>query len=271
MQPDETLALVSAQRELAGKISALDAPEPEERDLAAWLRDDRAIPAHERLRVYVNAYFARIHGVLRDDYGALHAALGDAAFHDLAKLYLMAHPPRSFSLRFAGRELPGFVAGSIGEPFRRRCPFAADLAALEWAITDVFDAPDAPVLERSKLAAVPPDRWQELRFELGSALRLLLLDWPVHRVREAWDSDLPLPPLDPASTRVLVYRRGDEVLHRGVSDAEARALQCMREGAELAAVCARVAEITSEEDAPARVHAMLERWLADGILCGLRC
>jgi len=75
-------------------------------DIDARLRSDLGIPAAERLRVYANAYFARVHDVLREDYPALHAAIGADAFHDLAKLYLLAHPSRSFSLRFAGARLP---------------------------------------------------------------------------------------------------------------------------------------------------------------------
>lgn len=262
-------ALASAQRDLAGLISALDGTSTAPADLEGWLCGDRAIPPQERVRVYANAYFARIHDALRKDYGALHAVLGADGFHDLAKLYLIAHPSRSFSLRFVGARLPAFLAGPIGEPFERRWPFAADLASLEWAITDVFDAPDAPALSHEVLAAVPAEAWERLCFELGAAQQLLQLGWPVHRTREAWESDLPLPQLEPATTRVLVYRRGEHVLHREVSEVEADALECVQQGRGFGAVCARIAELTGEAQGPPRALEILERWIADGLLSGL--
>jgi hypothetical protein len=263
----QTGSLATTQHELARLICAPDEIRAEDLD---WLRGDRSVGARERLAVYANAYFARIHDALREDYGALHAALGDGGFRDLARLYLMAHPPSAFSLRFAGEQLPAFLAGPIGEPFLQRWPFAAALAALEWAIADVFDAPDDPSLTREALAALPPSAWQEIRFELIGAQRSLELGWPVHRVREAWDADRTPPRLEPEPTRLLIYRTGEEVLHRAVSDAEAHALAALRDGCDFGEVCARVALCTGEAQAPARAVAMLERWLADGILLQLR-
>jgi hypothetical protein len=253
----ETLA--SAQHEFAGLVTGLDGAE-------GWLRSDRAIPAHERIRVYANAYFSRIHDVLRSDYGALHAALGADAFHDLVKLYLISHPSRSFSLRYVGERLPAFLAGPIGEPFLRRWPFAAELARLEWAITDVFDAADTPVLTRAALAALPPEAWEPLRFELIAAHRLLRSAWPVHRIRDAWETNTPLPELEPASTWILVHRRDEQVLYRAVSDIEAQALKCVQERLSFGDVCARIAELTGEAQAPVRALELLERWLVDEVL-----
>lgn len=264
-------SLASAQHELARHVTALEGPVGCEGEdgLRAWLRADRSIPASERVRIYANAYFARIHGVLRDDYGTLHAALGPDGFHDLAKLYLMAYPPRSFSLRFVGAHLCEFLSGPVAEPFSRRWPFAADLAALEWAIVDVFDAPDTPLVSRETLAAVPPEEWGELRFELITAHRLLRLAWPVQRMREAWDVDRALPEIERAATTLLVHRHGEDVAYRPVSALEADALALLAEGRDFGAVCARVAAASGEAEGPPRALGLLERWLADGILAVL--
>ena len=265
----ETDSLGAAQQRFARIASSLEGIGADARSLATWLREDRGVPALERMAVYAHAYFARIHGVLREDYGALHAALGDDAFHDLAKLYLMAHPPSHFSLRFAGERLPEFLAGPVTAVFRRRWPFAADLAALEWSLVDVFDAEDSPVLSRAELASVPPGDWGRLRFRLIPAHRLLRLDWPAHEVREAWlDGDRPLPRLEPRATPVLIHRREERVFHRAVSPLEARALGLVAEGRDFASLCAAIAEETGDGDCAARVVALLERWLAERLLAG---
>ena len=97
--------------------------DPDGSSLGAWLRSDGRLGAVERLEVYANACFGRLHDVLADDHPALAAALGPPAFHDLVRAYLLLHPPRHFSLRHAGDRLPEFLAASpAAQPFRRRCP-----------------------------------------------------------------------------------------------------------------------------------------------------
>jgi hypothetical protein len=264
------LELAAAQRAFARAMSALEGGDTARSSpLFAWLRADRGLAAPERMQIYTHAYFARIHGVLRDDFPALQAALGDAAFHDLAKLYLMAHPPRHYSLRFAGAELPAFLRGPVVEVFRRRWPFAADLAALEWARVDVFDAPDSELLTRDSLTELAPERWNELRLGLTPATRVLALEWPVSELREAWAGDLPLPALERRPAHVLVHRRGEEVRQRELSALEARALGLVREGNDFESLCGAIAEETGEAAVVERVAGLLERWLADQLLSTL--
>jgi len=263
------LELAAAQRAFARVAIALEGSDPvDSAALSARLRDDRGIPAHERMQVYAHGYFERIHGVLRDDFPALHAALGDAAFGDLARLYLLAHPPRRFSLRFVGEQLPAFLAGPVAEFFRSRWPFAADLAALEWAIVDLFDAPDSPVLTRESLAGVAPERWGGLRFRLTRAERVLVLDWPVTELREAWAADRAAPALERRAMRVLVHRRAEEVRYRSLTALEARALELVRAGGDFASICGTLAEEIGA-GAAAQAVQLLERWLSDHLLSAL--
>jgi hypothetical protein len=268
---DEWIAL---QRDLAWHVTQLDAGEPSavfgstnaRAPIADRIRCDRGISPEERLAVYTHAYFARLHTVLRDDYGALHAALGNAAFHDLAKLYLMAHPPRTFTLRDVGASLPDFLAGPAAGFFAARWPFASDLAALEWALVEVFDAGDDRLLDREALAALSPEGWAELALELVAAHRIVALDWPVHRLRQAWSSEQPMPELSPSPTKVLVHRHREQVFVRPLGDLEGRALAWLREGCEFGAICGRAADEFGDAGSPTEVLALLERWLADGLL-----
>lgn len=235
----------------------------------ARLRSDLGIPASGRMRVYANACFARMHDVLREDYAALHSAIGADAFHDLAKLYLLAHPSRSFTLRVAGARLPDFLRGPVAEPFSRRWPFAADLAELEWALVDVFDAPDALPLERAALAGLAPEAWSELRLALVPAHRLLALDWPVQRIRDAASAGDPIPSLDPVASKLLIHRRDELVFKRALSETEFHALERIQAGQDFGAVCAAVAERIGEDSTGGFALACLELWLAEGLIAGL--
>ena len=232
----------------------------------AWIRSDRSIPASERVRVYANAYVSRIESVLRDDFGALCTALGDAGFGDLVRLYLMAHPPRDYSLGRVGERLTSFLREAAAEVIRRRFPFAADLAALEWAITDVFDERDATLLASDALAKLPAHAWAELRLALVPAHRLLELAWPVQRIRNAWSAGSDLPALTPAPATLLVWRRDEAVYQRAVAPDEARALACVRRGDDFGQLCDEIAAFGPRAEAAQRMLEILRRWLADGLI-----
>jgi hypothetical protein len=271
-------ALDQAQRLIWGLVTA---PEGVEAGLeaigdtgAAQLRavvsGDARLDAASRLTVYANAYFFRIHDALKEDFGALHRALGEAAFHNLVTVYLFSHPPTHPSLRYAGKHLPGFLATDrAAAPFRERCPWAADLAALEWALLEAFDAPDAPVLSRDDLAAAPAGAWGDFRFSLTPSLQTLTLAWPVETVRAAYDrgTDLPAPP--PGRTHLRVWRREERVFYRPMPPLEAEALGLVRAGESFGRLCGHVAAEAGEGEAPQRALGLLERWLADHLLAAL--
>lgn len=233
------------------------------------IRADRGVSSGDRLWIYEHAQFARLHEVLRDDFGALRAAIGDDAFHDFAKLYTMAHPSRSFSLRFAGERFPEFLAGPIAGPLISRWPYAADLAAFEWMLVDLFDAPDDRPLEREVLAAVAPERWPLLRFEPVRASQLTRFDWPVQILHEAWSSDREQPAIAPVQTTILLHRRREQVVHRVVAPLEEQSLALLCGGADFETICRSTSSTLGEIEGPRYVLALLERWIAEELLVAL--
>lgn len=239
--------------------------------LEEWLVSDALLPATQRLEVYANAYFFRIRDALAEDYVALAAGLGEEGFHDLVTAYLCAHPPQRPSLRHAGERLADYLAHSPGAaPFRRRWPWAADLARLEWARADAFDAADAPVLDRTALAALPPERWSALRLYFDASVQLLRLDWPVQRAREATQRGAPFPSIDtPSPTVICVWRRRERVHDRALEPLEASLLDSARQGADFETLCGVAAASLGETEAPAYAAGCLERWLRDELLVGM--
>jgi len=228
------------------------------------------VSAAERLEIYANAYFYRILDCLKLDLPALAACLGDDGFHDLITAYLFRHPPRHPSLRHAGDRLAVFLAGEAAEPFVRRCPWARDLALLEWALVDAFDAADAPILSRETLARVAPDDWSSLCFVFHPSLQALDMDWPVDPVRERWGRDGQVPTrLEPAPGSVCVWRRDERVFHRPLQRLEAEALDLARRGASFAELCEQISRQVGDEAAPERAAALLNGWQGDGWLSGL--
>ena len=156
----------------------------------------------EQLDVYREQFWLRHVHCLAEDFPVLHALVGAAAFEALVADYLAAHPPKEFQLRHLGARLAEFLS-------TRDDALLADLARVEWAYVDAFDAADAPPLDPNAVAAIPEDAWPSARLHLHPSLQLLRLSHPAHEMRAKWwdDKDArPIARVAPAQATVAVYR-----------------------------------------------------------------
>ncbi len=228
----------------------------------------------EQLDIYREQFWLRHTGSLRDDYPSLVHILGDDAFADLSRAYLQDHPPTSYTLRDLGDRLADFLATSA--PWKDD-PLLLDIARLEWAFIEAFDAPDAPRLDVATLTAAAEDAWGRARVVFQPALRPLSLGFPVHelrgKVRAGEDPDRP----DRRASWIVIYRAG--LGHEGSTadlgtlqyvDVEPLAFELLGElgkGTPLAAACEQIAVANGLEesaDLEARVGAWFQHWAAFG-------
>ncbi len=238
--------------------------------LETLIKSDERLAAEDRLDVYANAYFYRIHDVLAEDFPTLASALSEEDFHDLVTSYLAVHPSESPSLRWIGDRLSGFLAEhEAAASIRGAYPFAADLAAYEWATEAVFDAADSEAARRGDLAAVPPEDWDTLPVQLRLSVRLLHLDWPVQRLRTAQREEQELPDLEAEPTALCLWRHDERVVHRELDPRESRALGVASTGADFGSLCVAAAEEVGEDEAPALAASWLARWVDDGLIRAL--
>ena len=114
-----------------------------ERDpiLLELIQDDGVLGPAARLEIYAGMYRARLLDVLREDFPRTLAVVGDDGFAALASGYLDRVPSRNPSVRHAGQRFADFLETEPTTP-----AFLADLARLEWARVEVFDAADAAPL-----------------------------------------------------------------------------------------------------------------------------
>jgi hypothetical protein len=227
-----------------------------------FLAGTRALPASERIAIYADMYRWRLSDALREDYPKLAALLGDERFLALAGAYARAHPPDRPDLGQHGRHLPAFLRGA---PAPGRAELA-DLAALEWARTEVFlEAPATPV-GREALSALRPEAFPRASLALVPALRILVLE---HDAAAAWrrlERGEPCAPPAEEATSIVVWRAGFDVFHARVPLDEARALEAAREGAALASICAA---FTEREDPARAAFAAIGSWLDEGWIAGV--
>lgn len=231
--------------------------------LVAEIEPSRTQNPTQRLEVYADAYFLRLRDVLAEDFPRAAKLLGGEAFNRLARGYIKAHPSTDPSVRHLGRALADFIRNQDGVP-----PWLADLAVLEWARINAFDAPDDESLTVAKLAAIDPGRWPQLRLAPVRSLEILSAAWPVHRI---WAAENPedaedLEDLKPAQTLLRVWRRTDfSVVHAPMDERESAAMRAMLAGETFGEICQVFADL-DEQQAAQEAGALLLRWLEDGII-----
>lgn len=227
--------------------------------LAASVLPSPALAPAERIGIYQDMYFWRLHEVLREDFPKTCEALA-GAFEALARRYLARHPSEQPSVRHLGARLAAFLGG---DPLAAVRPWLPDLARLERARVDAFDAPDATPVRAADLAAVGPEAWSDLTFTPIPAVELLRCAWPAH---EVWAAPATQP--QPCPTRLRVWRQDFSVHHAAIDAVEEEAFGALASGRSFAAVCEVVAGHVPEEAAAAEAGALLARWIEDGLVAG---
>ncbi|HKZ07449.1 MAG TPA: DNA-binding domain-containing protein [Methylomirabilota bacterium] len=240
--------------------------ETSDRALLAALCDRGGLGPAERLEIYADMYRTRLADVLRDDFPRVQAIVGEEAFRALALRYLARHPSTHPSVRYVGRHFAGFVAQAPAVP-----AFLADLARLEWARVEVFDAADAEPLRLTDLESLDPAEWPALRLRPIAACLVIECAWPVHLISAEPGSagGVPAVVAQPAPTTIRVWREGFDVSHVAMGALERRLFPLLERGVPFAQLCA-AAESGLEPDVAAReVGGLLMRWLEDGLLARL--
>lgn len=215
-----------------------------------------AVERGQRLRIYADAYRWRLVQVLAEDYPALRAALGQAAFSRLAQRYLAVRPSRHPSVRWLGAGFADWLR-SIGQPSSR-----VALARLEWAQGEVFDAADATACDIDVLLALSPLQWSAMRLRLVPALRLLAGIGNAPRRAHALIEGLAPPRWRRTPGYWLVWRHALDVHWRALPGDEAAALACVAAGGNFAEACA----VIGGADPALRAASLLKRWIADGLV-----
>jgi hypothetical protein len=230
-----------------------------EPDLVALVEPSRTQEPAQRVEVYADAYFLRLRDILSEDFPRVATLLGHEAFANLVRGYLKAHPSTDPSVRHLGRALSAFIRSRSDLP-----SWLADLAALEWARINAFDAPDDDaLLDSAKLAQLDPGIWPQQKLIPVRSLETLDAAWPVHRI---WaDEDGP-EQMALLATSLRVWRGKDfYVFHAPMDARESSAMSRLLAGASFAEIC-QVFEDLDEQQAAQEAGALLLRWLEDGII-----
>ncbi len=157
-----------------------------------------------RVGIYQGMYLLRMEEALASDYPAVQHLVGPRVFRRLVSGYVQRHPSRSYTLNRLGDHFPDFLARASV----RRREAVADLARLELAVTEAFDAPETEALGEAEIASVPAEAWKRARLVPVAAFRLLRLGHAVCAYYESARTDGHRhPAIRRAARAVVVWRR----------------------------------------------------------------
>lgn len=238
--------------EYAGVLARLNSP-------------PRATPAERGLDVYRHAYRARMREVLGSTFERTWAYLGDVEFDRLCLRYIVANPSTHPNLRNYGHRLAEFLRRELPAD-----PEVAELATMDWNLHAAFDAPDASLLSADRLAVLSEADWAELGFDFHPAVSLAVFEWNVLEVWHALDQERQPPPVcrleHPRGH--LFWRKDLSAQFRSVGGDEFSALQALFDGEGFSRVCEALE--TAHPQAVEQTGYWLGRWIADGLLSGVR-
>jgi hypothetical protein len=139
-----------------------------------FIKPNDRLSSFERLEIYNRQYWFRLYSCFEEDFPGLRAVLGTRKFERLMRDYLTDYPSQSFTLRNLGSQLESWLLEhpQYLEPLRQ---VALDMARLEWAHIEAFDAAENPLLDADDLAAINEDS----HLHLQPYLRVQELQYPV--------------------------------------------------------------------------------------------
>jgi hypothetical protein len=169
--------------------------------------------------------------------------LGQEAWEKVAESYLSERAYNVQALRDIGLGLPAHLS-CTADLFNQE--LLVDMARLEFAYLQAFEARNDPVLSAEKIASIPPDAWPMARVVLSHSLQLLELGYPVADVRRRLKnapSDFDKTKIERVPQNLVVYRRDYGLFDKHVSRPAFLLLAAFQEGKPLIPACEAVAEM----------------------------
>lgn len=234
----------------------------------AWISAAGRAAPETQLSIYSHAYRARLKEVLASDFSAVLMALGDDHFDQLTDDYIETTPSHYFSLRDFGRRFPDFVLNLVSKnESYLGMQWLYELAIFEWALGQAFDAADTTLFSEQDMAAIAPEAWPELRFNLHPSVQRLDFNWNTVELWHALTGDNPEHIVaEQDHSAWIIWRHQLTTRFRSLENDELLALNKLLEGGSFNDICETLIQVMDENEIPLRVATLLKSWIAHGLI-----
>lgn len=239
-------------------------------ELETVIGRSRRLDAEGRLKIYADAYYARLIECLEGSFPMVARTLGKQLFAEFSIGYLQAHPSNSYTLNRLGDQFADWLQATrpprdADEPDQPQWPeFLVDLARLEWAIDGVFDGPGVEqqaVVDAETVAGLTASQLLGARLKTVPCLRLMTFRFPVSEfyeaARRALDDDEPTVP-QPRPSWLALTRRDHVVRRIALSQAQYELLSVLHAGGTVGDAIERAATTVNWSDE--QLAASLSNW-----------
>ncbi|MDP3597476.1 MAG: DNA-binding domain-containing protein [Nitrospirota bacterium] len=199
---------------------------------AAMATDGSALRSVALYRRLIRNNFVQ---VLRITYPVLHRLVGDGYFSVLARGYIKKYPSTSGDLFLYGRHLPALLQRLDASAL------LVELARLEWACHEVYQAADSSPLSPDRLQAMVSADPSRVTIQFHQTTRFLSFPVPVHRVWLALQPEASLDevvdlPLPEEETGLIVARSDGKVQVTPLAWLDYRLVEALSHGADVASI-----------------------------------
>lgn len=222
----------------------------------------------ERIEIYQGMYLLRMADALASDYPALKHFLGEHGFFELVRDYVQVYPSRSYTLNRLGEHMPEYLRNARG---RKHQEFLTDLARLELAVAEVFDAAQVEPLSESQIGAVRLEEWERAVLRAVPALRLLSFRYNANDYAQAVKQAKRAPKPRLKETWVAVYRRDYAVWRHALPRAAHDLLSDLVAGVSLGqAIQAALKRDPQRRPREEQLFRWFRDWVAGGVFASVR-
>lgn len=212
---------------------------------AELVKDHGGLDAAQRVGIYRNS----VHGILLQYLGSLYAVtqqlVGEEFFGRLSDEYVDREPPtRPFLAEYGD----GFAAFMRQHPALQTMLWLADVAQLEWARHQAWNAVNQPPGDFSHIAALNEEQQASLCFYMPESACLLDSAYAIHQVwlahqPEDYPEKIPLEHIRiQQQTYVLVWRAGRRLQQVLLEKPQQDFLAAIKQGATLPVLAERFQE-----------------------------
>ncbi len=213
--------------------------------IAAQVRAHGELTAEQRVGIYRNSVHANIGQYLASLYPVCQQLVGADFFEHLSDQYLDAAPPHTPFLADYGATLPVFMQDY---PALAATRWIADMARLEWARHQAWNAIHQPAADFSQLATLSETEQADTCFELKASVQLVASAYALQPVWMAHqdEADPVKIPLEQITLRqdsqIIIWRNGRRLLQIELEPARWQFLRAVQAGNNLASLGEEFAE-----------------------------
>jgi len=203
---------------------------------------ENGISGELRLDIYRNNVFGALTQALRLTYPVVHTLVGEVFFNYMAKGYIREHTSTSGDLTHFGSGFPVFLEEF---PSALDLPYLPDVAYLEWLCHISYHSADHMPLALERLANLPPESYDNLRFRLHPACHLFASSYPIHRIWQICQPDYAgneTVDISLGGINLLVQRMGLRIMLQPLSKGEFALLGAFSSEQGFAEACAAALE-----------------------------